>query len=185
MDPTIVAAIIGVVGTVLGTLVGIIITYRLAQQQMSDKEQFLRWRAVFDRRAFKAPYMYHTLPEPFEQAIADIILTVRTGTVRTRKSQTPLPHIEGKGRIFLKNKALRSTMEQVEQRLARLQSLARKLVKHHAETQAPVDSKIYGEIDQERDRIIEMLNLIWDKYGIDKLPLPTTVSPDIYFKVEE
>ena len=183
MDPTIVAAIIGVVGAVLGGAVGALIAYNLTRRRMSDKEQFLRWRAVFYRRAFRAPYQFHSIPEPFEKAITDTILAITTGMARTRVSQTQLPNLGGKGMNFLKDKALRSTMEDVVKKLTRLQTLARALM----ESQAPPnpDDPRVREIDQLRDSIIETLNRIWDKYGIDTLPIPTTVPSDIYFKVEE
>ncbi|HEY4384403.1 MAG TPA: hypothetical protein VGN34_08020, partial [Ktedonobacteraceae bacterium] len=87
------------------------------------------------------------------------------------------------GMDFFKDKALRLTMEDVVTKLTRLQTLAQALVK----SQAPPNSNdsIIQEIDQLRDSIIETLNVIWDKYGIDTLPIPTTVPSNIYFKVEE
>src|SRR6266702_4609208 len=154
MDPTIFAAIIGVVGAVLGAAAGAGITYKLTTKPMSDRQIFRVWHIAFDSSVFKGPLrLQYAQIRATKQGIEDIINAVNTGDIRGSAEK-------GKGRTFLKNKEWFLKMENVASRLDEIRVLADKLEPRidfptaaQIAAQAQERNENLDKIDHERDEI--------------------------------
>lgn len=162
-------ALIGVVGTVLGAVVGVYLTYRLGLRGVSDREQFVRWQVAFNRSAFRGSYQMRSDPEPFLKAILDTLQAINTGMLVSR-SNVEVTGQRGKGMTQLNDKGLRSGMFQVVGLLEQIKQQVQSQLNNQ-----PVPDFI-SVIDNERDAVIRAMNQMWMKLGLQPLPLPTEVA---------
>ena len=134
-------------------------------------------RKAFDRPAFNTPFRQEGSMENFDKAIGDTILAINTGVLRTRDNQ--IIQDIGFGKSSLLNDAWKSTLIEIEVNLQDLLALINKgIAKGKIKTCHPFcycgDDDFLNKIDNERVKIIYLLNSILIDAGIE--PLKNTLK---------
>ena len=160
MHPVIQALISAV--AVFSALLGALVTYLLARRRASDRSTLEVWRVAFDRPAFKGPYLLHSLPDPFREAIQLTIQCVNTGKLQNRKG---IELAQTKPKAQIRNPELRAVAENLERKLIRLKLLIPDLG-------PPPNCETVDAIDKEREEIIDMLNVLWSRAKLPMLARP-------------
>lgn len=170
MTTEVAVGLIGFGGTILGAVASAVVTYRLSARRVSDREQLLKWQVAFNRSAFRGPYQMHSAQEPFIGAIDDTLQAIRTGMLVTR-SKVEIVNQRGKGLTDLKDRQLRAKMSDVVGRLETIRQSVRSQLDKRS-----LEPDFVNEVDQDRDAVIQMMNQMWKRFGIDPLPLPTEIA---------
>jgi hypothetical protein len=170
-----------VIGLV-GAGVGGIVTHLWQRRRTSSRELFLVLRGAFDRPAFKGQYLWHSDQKAFQEAIDITLKAVKTGRRFDRRGQE-LDRAEGRhrGTFAIRDPAQRKTLEEVEDRLQRINKLSKDM-QGSAATSTDA-AKIAETIDRDRDEVIRLLNLTWKSLGIEEMRLPTAVK--VYEEVHD
>jgi hypothetical protein len=134
-----------------------------------DRQLFEDLQEVFNRPAFRGPFLWQTDPEPFRRAMKLTIKAINTGEIESntgekRKTIEPISRI--------RDAKLHARMQEVETQLKTVTNLVEILQAAHGNQ----TTKIIGEIDKRRDYTIGALNKIWSCFGLHVLPLPTAVT---------
>jgi hypothetical protein len=142
-----------------------------------DRSMFDNITEVFNRPAFRGPFLWQTDPNPFQRAIKVTIKALNTGEIddssgATRKKIDPISKI--------RDAKLHATMQEVETQLKATYNLIDILKNVGPDFERRSD--IIREIDIKRDGIIATLNSIWQCFGLHPLPIPTqiTTSTDVW-----
>jgi hypothetical protein len=142
-----------------------------------DRSMFDNITEVFNRPAFRGPFLWQTDPDPFQRAIKVTIKALNTGEIddssgATRKKIEPISKI--------RDAKLHATMQEVETQLKATYNLIDILKSVGPDFKRRSD--IIREIDIRRDGIIGTLNSIWQCFGLHPLPIPTqiTTSTDVW-----
>ncbi len=163
-----IAALIGLLGVILGAVTGAFISNWLQNRRIPDKEQFYSWRVAFDRAAFRGPYSYRTAQEPFINAMKQTIRAINTGLIISG-GQKDTEH-RGKGKSQLRRSDWRNSMDVVEKRLHKI------VVALEARLSRSPDPYVDPEtvdVDAERNLVVDTMNRIWRQLNIPTLDLPT------------
>jgi hypothetical protein len=186
MNSTAVVAIVAALIGAGGTLAAVLLTYRLSRRRISDKEQFGKWQVVFDRPAFRGPYLWKSDPVRFESTITIIIEAINTGHV-TSHSDNERKGLRGIGKSQLRDPKLREIMDAVVDHLLRVRALVRKQIEiRKMDPAANLTLDQLKEMDEHRDWIISTMNESWSKFRLGTLKLPTEIRnyEDVYEQAE-
>jgi hypothetical protein len=146
----------------------VLLTQKLRHTELSDRDQFQISRQVFDRAAFKGPYLWNSDPKPFVKAMSDTLRAVNTGTQYDGERLIAT----GQGKARIRNPRWRSEMDYVEREL----SYIKRSVGEAINSQAHLDPALAERMDNARDDVIKRLNVIWSELHIPVLPVPTQVT---------
>lgn len=177
----------------------------LYQQQhllMPDRDIFLTWRIAFDRGAFRGPWRWkRSLVDIFQTAISAVILAVNTGTIREAPDQKG----RGKANLnsrewFSKMNEVTGHLDRIVVLTREYQEYEKKTepepfplwpsekqssqeydkaLQEHQQAQNEREKSLKGiseAVDRERDKIIDILNPIWEELNIPTMPRPTEVQ---------
>jgi len=137
---------------------------------LQDKDVFKFYRKIFDRPAFRGPFSWQTDPQPFRRGMELTLKAINTGILKDKMGITLIEDMPTKGEI--RSERLRITMEEIAASLKKICNLA-------ASPEEPGLTR-QGNIDEERDEIIKMLNEIWITIGIPPMTIPTDISDSTY-----
>jgi hypothetical protein len=135
-----------------------------------DRALFVDLTEVFNRPAFRGPFLWQTNPVPFQRATKLTLKALNTGAVEdnsgvTRKTIAPITRIRD-AKLF-------ASMQEVATQLKTVGNLIDKLI---TTPYSPQRDNIIVEIDKKRDTIIKTLNKIWQCFGLHALPIPTEIT---------
>ena len=144
-----------------------------------DRALFDDLTEVFNRPAFRGPFLWQTDPVPFQRAIKLTLKAINAGVVEdnsgARKAISPITRI--------RDATLYATMQQVATQLKTIDNLIERLIEIRKKSpDSPLLREIMDELDTRRDAVIEALNKIWLCFGLHTLPVPThhTDSTDVW-----
>ncbi len=142
-----------------------------------DRTLFAALTDVFNRPAFRGPFLWQTDPVPSQRAIKLTLKSVNTGVVEdnsgvARKTISPITRI--------RDAKLHASMQQVATQLQTIGNLIEMLIEMRKEAPISPNSpqlvEIITEIDTKRDTVIGTLNEIWRCFGLHPLPIPTNIT---------
>lgn len=134
-----------------------------------DRSLFADLSEVFNRPAFRGPFLWQSDPVPFQRAIKLTIKSLNTGAVEDnsgihRRTINPITKIRDR-------KLYESMQKNVATPLKTIDNLVEML------KIAPASrDRIVMEIDRNRDTVIDTLNKIWACFGLNCLPIPTLIT---------
>lgn len=135
-----------------------------------DRSLFANFTEVFNRPAFRGPFLWQTDPAPFQRAIKLTLKAINTGLVEdnsgiVRKTIGSITQI--------KDAKLHSAMQHVATQLKTIDNL---IESPRQASDSCRHDEICRDIDRRRDAIIESLNRIWACFGLHPLPIPTQIK---------
>ncbi|MEP6950869.1 MAG: toll/interleukin-1 receptor domain-containing protein [Ginsengibacter sp.] len=154
-----------------------------------DKELFVDFFSLFDRPAFRGPFLWQTDPGPAERVVNLTLKAIKTGVVQDNQG-TEWKRIRPIAQI--RDKVLRSEMNIVAVKLKTASNLIALLIEQDRaiNANAPEQQGEYHtkrtnmllEIDIQRDLMINMVNRILERFELDQLPVPTEAkdSTNVY-----
>jgi TIR domain len=145
-----------------------------------DRTLFAALTDIFNRPAFRGPFLWQTDPVPFQRAIKLTLKSINTGVVEdnsgvARNTISPITRI--------RDAKLYASMQQVATQLKTIDNLIEMLIELRKKApDSPQLGKIITELDTKRDTVIGALNKIWLCFGLHTLPIPTdiTESTDVW-----
>ena len=135
-----------------------------------DKEIFRFYRRIFDRPAFRGPFSWQTDPQPFKKGMELTLKAINTGILTDKSGAILVKDIPTRSEI--KSETLATAMENISARLKKICNLV-------ASDLGPGLTGD-GNVDEERDAIIKILNEIWITIGIRPMTIPTKIKDSTY-----
>ena len=137
----------------------------------SDRELFWLLRGVFNRAAFKGPYLWQSDHQGFLESVASALKSIKTGRSEQNETQAVVGRYLGPHGI--RNAKYRGSVEAVEDRLQRIIHYAKKFLQEKDNAQ---QTELVAAIDKDRDEVIKALNEIWQELKIPLMRLPSEVK---------
>ena len=167
----------GGLGTVATYILDIVVPLRAHELRVpldhyfpEDRKLFEDLAQLFNRPAFRGPFLWQTDPEPHQRAMRQTLKALNTGIVEDSagKIQNTIEPI-----TRIRDSKLHARMQHVETQLKATSNLVEVL---HTATESSRHIEILSEIDKKRDAIIANLNEIWSCFGLHPLPIPTEIT---------
>jgi hypothetical protein len=151
----------------------------------ADSNRLRFFRQCFDRPAFQDEFSLEGSIEDLDKALADTIIAVNTGTLRSRDG---FMLKEGEGKSFVENDDWRESLDAIVALLRSLRQRLQVAERTHALNLGPPhdgsrfyvfnDRDLAQWVDQTRGQILLVLNQVFRAAGVPELQIPEPFGRD-------